>query len=69
MISSESLDALPKEALHSLSEFYIDCEGIDCINCPFRVIPLPRRNLGTPCAFVYSKRLYNKLYAYEQNRT
>ena len=65
MISTESLDNLPKEALRSLSEFEIDCEGMDCVNCPFRVIPLPRRNLCTPCAFAYAKRLYNKLYANE----
>ena len=65
MISSESLDALPRSALHSLSEFEIDCEGMDCINCPFRVIPLPRRGLCTPCAFAYAKRIYKKLYDYE----
>ena len=65
MISTESLENLPRQALHDIGTVEIDCEGIECVNCPFWVIPLPRRKMSTSCAFAYSKRLYNKLYGNE----
>lgn len=64
MIDRERFENLSTKALASVAEFAdtIDCEGVQCTDCPFELAPAILDDfpfLGV-CALTYGKALYKR---------
>lgn len=64
MIDRERFENLSVQALASVAEFVdiIDCEGVQCTDCPFELAPEKFDGfhfLGV-CALAYGKALYKR---------
>ena len=62
MIDRERFDNLSVQALASVAECadLIDCDGVQCTECPFELAPEKFNHFLGVCALTYGKWLYKR---------